>query len=46
MQPVKTTALRANEAVRKLNAGNNREAGGMVTFPYGVRAEWGLVVEE
>jgi len=36
MQPVKTTALRANEAVRKLNAGNNREAGGMVTFRTGI----------
>ena len=25
MQPVKTTALRANEAARNLNAGNNGE---------------------
>lgn len=36
MQPVKTTALKANEAVRKLNAGNNWEAGGMVMFRTGI----------
>jgi len=46
MQPVNTTALSASEAVRSLNSGNKGKAGGMVTFPYGVRAEWGLVVEE
>jgi hypothetical protein len=36
MQPVKAIALRANEALRNLNAGNNREAGGMVTFYTGI----------
>ena len=36
MQPVKTTALRANEAARNLNAGNNGEVGSMVTFRTGI----------
>ena len=48
MQPVKTTALRANEAARNLNAGNNGEVGSMVTFRTGIglkrvwsqRREW------
>ena len=42
MQPVKTTALSASEAVRSLNAANNREAGGMVMFrtDIGLKKVW------
>ena len=46
MQPVKTTPLRASEAVRSLNAVNNREAGGMVMFRTGIGLKEGLVAEE
>ena len=46
MQPVKTTPRRASEAVRSLNAVNNREAGGMVMFRTGIGLKEGLVAEE
>ena len=36
MQPANATALSASEAVRNLNSGNKREAGGMVTFRTGI----------
>ncbi len=46
MQPVKTTALRANEAARNLNAGNKRRSWEHGHVPYRYRAEEGLVAEE